>query len=105
MPEAKLDVSDTGVRISDLEIHSKDVADYLRVLPQDERPASLARAIEVGVFCMERARSGQSLDFVKQQVDSLLHRIERALDKIPTETQRQLVEKIGTSEGQVLAPV
>src|SRR5207244_4146582 len=89
----------------DLEVPKKDVADFLRRLPDSERAAALVQAIEVGVFCLERARTSQDLDFVKRHVESLLSVVETALKKIPEETQRSLTAKIGTGEGQVLAPV
>lgn len=66
MGAARIDLSDTGIRIGDLEVPKKDVADFLRRVPEPEREATLVQAIEVGVFCLERARTSQDLDFVKR---------------------------------------
>src|SRR5262245_56338456 len=105
MSEGKIDVSDDGVRILDVLVPRRDVAEYIRALPEDEREAAVIHAVEVGVFCLERARAGQSLDFVRREIDSLLSGVQKAVERMPGETQKQLTAKIGTKDGQVLAPV
>jgi len=42
---------------------------------------------------------------VRRQVDLLLSGVQNAVEKIPEETQQSLADKIGTGEGQILAPV
>jgi hypothetical protein len=59
----------------------------------------------VGVFCLERAQVGQDLDFVRREIDSLVYRVKDVLQSLPEQTQNQVAAKIGTGEGQVLAPV
>ena len=98
-------VLDRSIRITELEIPRKDVADFLRTVSADEVEPTLVQAIEVGVFCLERARMSQDTEFVRRQVDQLLNRVESTVGKIPEETQKALVAKIGTSNGQVLAPI
>jgi hypothetical protein len=105
MSDTKIDVLEAGIRIEALEVPSRSVAEYLRALPEDQREQTVVHAVEVGVFCLERARAGQDLDFVRRQIDGLLNGVQRALDKMPEETQKQLTAKIGTGEGQVLAPI
>jgi hypothetical protein len=105
MSDSKIDVSDSGIRILDVMVPNRDVAEYIRALPPDEREQAVVHAVEVGVFCLERARAGQNLDFVRRAIDGLLNGVERALKNIPDETQRQLTAKIGTEDGQVLAPI
>ena len=105
MKDPRIEVFDTGIHITDLEVPKKEAAEYLRAVPEDERELALVRAIEVGVFCLERARTGQDLDFVRRQIDSLLTTVQSTVEKIPEHTQEQLAAKIGTGEGQVLAPV
>src|SRR5258708_26528142 len=102
---SKIDVSDTGIRILDILVPNRDVAEYIRILLPDEREQAVVHAVEVGVFCLERARAGQNLDFVRRAIDGLLNGVERTLEKIPGETQKQVTAKIGTEEGQVLAPI
>ncbi len=98
-------LSDRGVRIVDLQVNRADVADFLRTVPPDEVEATVIRALEVGVFCLERARMSQDTEFVRRQVEALLMRVESAVAKIPDSTQKALLEKIGTKDGQVLSPV
>ena len=98
-------VMETGVHVRDLVIARQDVADYLRAIPQEERALAFIHAVEVGVFCLERARAGADLEFVRRQVDSLLIRVQQDVAAVPAAIEKQLIEKIGTSDGQVLAPV
>jgi hypothetical protein len=98
-------IMDRGVRITELEIQRKDVADFLRTLPENEVESTLIQAIEVGVFCLERARMSHDTEFVRRQLDLLLSHVEAAVSKIPNDTQKALVAQIGTDNGQVLAPI
>ncbi len=105
MADARIIVLEAGIQVVNLDIPRKDVADFLRGLPEEEREPTFIRALEVGIFCLERARTSQDTEFVRRQVDSLLSKVEKAVETIPDETQKALLEKIGTSEGQVLAPI
>lgn len=98
-------ILDRGIRITGLEVPKKDVADFLRSVDDTDVESTLIQAIEVGVFCLERARMSQDTEFVRRQIDSLLNRVENTVKKIPDDTQKALVERIGTSNGQVLAPI
>ncbi len=100
-----IELSDYGVRIRDLEIPRREVADHLRGVPEGEREQVLIQAVEVGVFCLERARTAQDLEFVRRQVESVLGEVQKAVNTIPGAVQQELIRKIGTAEGQVLAPV
>ena len=86
----KIEVVETGIRIHELHIDNSDVAKYLGALTEDQRGRALVDAIKVGVFCLERARAGQDLDFVRREIESLLSRVERALQSL-TEDQREAV--------------
>ncbi len=90
MSDAKIDILETSIRIHALDIPNRDVADYLRPLPEGQREQALVHALEVGVFCLERTQAGQDLDFVKRQVEGLLTSVQRAVETIPEETQKQL---------------
>ena len=100
-----IEIRDTGIQIKHLDIPSKDVAEFLRRIPESERVLTLTHAIEVGVFCLERASAGQDLDFVRRQIQDLLNSVQGAVEKIPEDTQKSLSAKIGTGDGQVLAPI
>jgi hypothetical protein len=101
----KIFVLDSGIRITDLEVPRKDIADFLRTVEEADVETTLIQTIEVGVFCLERARMSQDTEFVRRQIDLLLNHVETTVKKIPDDTQKALVEKIGTNNGQVLAPL
>jgi len=105
MADAAVQVLETGIRIRDLVVRGKDVADFLRSTHAEQRESTLVQAIEVGVFCLERARNTQDIEFVRRQIEQLVNQVERAVSEIPRKTQAALVEKLGTGNGQVLAPV
>jgi len=98
-------ITESGVVISNLELARREVADFLRVRPEAEREGALLHAIEVGVFCLERAQASRDTDFVRRQVEHLMGEVDRAVAQVPSAIQKQLVAKIGTGEGQVLEPV
>lgn len=98
-------VGEAGIRIKDLEVPRRAVADYLRERAADEREGALIEALEVGVFCLERASGARDLDFVRREVDKLLLQVTEAVSTIPEVIQARLLEKLGTNDGEVLAPV
>lgn len=98
-------VNDGGIRIVDIDVPGKDVAQFFAAAEEEERELLLIQAIEVGTFCLERARGNSDMDFVRRQVDGLLTKVERAVAAIPETTQNALLEKIGSGDGQLLAPV
>jgi DNA repair exonuclease SbcCD ATPase subunit len=105
MEKKSLEVLDAGIRVHDLLIPKKDVADFFRPLNEEERELTFIQALEVGVFCLERARLSHDTEFVRRQVESLISQVEKAVMSIPETTKEKLMGKIGTEEGQVLAPV
>ncbi len=105
MTSPRIEILEGSVRITDLEVHKPDVAAYLRSVPEAEVETAIVRAIEVGVFCLERAQGGQDLDFVRRQIDTLLAKVQTAIEGLPEETRKELLGRIGTAEGQVLAPI
>src|SRR5262249_9868823 len=102
---ACIEVLDSGIRISDLDIPRRAIADYLRESPQEDRELAFVDALEVGVFCLERAAGARDLEFVRRQVDGLLAGVELAVGQVPVSVQKELLGKLGTQDGQVLAPV
>jgi hypothetical protein len=65
MSSGKIVVLETGIRIFELEVPSRDVAEYLRALPEEQREQAVVHVVRVGVFCLERARVGQDFDFAE----------------------------------------
>src|SRR6516164_1216678 len=93
-----IDIFETGIRIRELHVEHRDVATYLRALSEDQREQAVIDAIKLGVFCLERARAGQDLDFVRREVEGLLSGVNAALKSLPEETKNQVAAKIGTEE-------
>lgn len=105
MDKESLEILDAGIQIHDLLIPKKDVADFFRTLKKEERELTFIQAVEIGVFCLERARLSQDTEFVRRQVESLISQVEKAVLSIPEATKEKVLGKIGTGEGQVLAPI
>lgn len=105
MEKKTLEILDAGIRIHDFLIPKKDVADFFRPLKEEERELTFIQVIEIGVFCLERARLSQDTEFVRRQLESLISQVEKAVISIPEATKEKLMGKLGTEEGQVLAPV
>ena len=105
MEDEKVVVGPAGIRLTNLDVPSKDVADFFRDKEPEARVELLIRSLEVGVFCLERAQTAQDTEFVKRQVQMLLADVAAAVKGIPAATQEALIEKIGSEKGQVLEPV
>ncbi len=99
---ARIEVGEATVVVRDLEIPRRSVADHLRDLGPEEREMALVEAVEVGVFCLQRAAAARDLDFVQRQVEGLLREVAEAVSTIPRSLQDSLVQSLGTEDGQVL---
>ncbi len=100
-----IDVCDDVVALHSFQIRNHDVAAFLAELPSKERAPAFTRAVEVGVFCLERASNAKDTDFVKRQVERLLHDVETQVGLIPARVHDELLKKVGIGEGQVLKPI
>jgi hypothetical protein len=105
MANQQISVLERTVRINSLDIPYPEVADFLLRFPEEERLATFLSAIQVGVFSLERAQTSRDTEFVRRQVELLLAGVTSAVEKIPLATQDALIAKIGTANGQVLAPI
>src|SRR5215831_4991504 len=105
MARGSIEIGLNSVRIIQLEVPVKEVGDFLRNVPVEEQGFMLTKAIEVGVFCLERGRIAQDTDFVKRKISELLTQVEQAVVGIPAKAELALVQQMGTSDGQVLSPV
>jgi archaellum component FlaC len=92
------------VTLHSFHIRNHDVASYLRTLSPEERAPAFIRAVEVGVFCLERASTARDTEFLKRQVERLISEMETKVGSIPGAVQSELLKKIGTGDGQVLKP-
>jgi len=105
MRQVHIEVCENSIQIDHLEVPVKEVADFFRSMPSAEHDFMLVKAIEVGVFCLERGRTGQDTDFVKRKMTELLSQVEQAVVDIPARTEKNLLRQIGADDGQVLSPV
>jgi hypothetical protein len=100
-----IEILGNGIKVLELLIPRKDLADFFKIITEDERETTFIQALEIGIYCLERAKISQDTNFVRRQVESLLSEVEKAVMNIPEETKKELLNKIGTGEGQILAPI
>lgn len=100
-----IELRDGEITIAHLTFHSAPVQAFLERTCVGERPASLAKACEVGVLCLERAGDYRDLDFVRQQIEQQVKFVSGEMQRIPVLIAQQLTKQLGTDDGQVLAPI
>jgi hypothetical protein len=100
-----IDIQGEIVLLHNFQIRNPDVASYLAQRLIDERPRALFRAVEVGVYCLERASTAKDTEFIKRQVERLLNEMEAKVHAIPNRVRDELLTKVGTGDGQVLKPL
>jgi len=98
-------VKSDKVLIEHLEVPRADVASYLTARPEEQRAEALVRAIEIGVFCLERVEMAHDVEFVRREIQSFLNEVDTRTKKIAPEIQEKITQKLGTGPGQVLAPI
>ena len=101
----RITVCESGIEINALKIVGQQVADFFRQVSENQREETFIRAVEIGTFCLERSRNAQDVEYVKRQVESLMTAVDRKVAAIPDEVQKALLAKIGTNDGQILAPI
>lgn len=102
---SQINLIDDRILIHNLEIVGKDAVDYLQRVPEEERDRTCISAFEIGFRCLETTQNSQDIEFVKRQIAALLTDVEKAIALIPNTVQQELLGKLGTKDGQVLAPV
>jgi hypothetical protein len=100
----EIEVTGDEVRLSG-SLSCRLAAEYLGRQQPAERKHLVCRALEIGVFCLERTSTSRDMEFVRRQVEGLLHDVTSAIGSIPQRVEDGLMAKVGTGNGQVLAPV
>ena len=77
----------------------------MRAIPEEEREQNFVRAVEVGVFCIERVQTRQGTSYTDVRWILSLSEFENASQLIPEKVETALIGKVGIDEGQVLAPL
>ncbi len=101
----KIILSNSTVVVESLEFHDAAVAEFLEQVEEVDRATAFLSAAQVGVFCLSRTKANRDTEFVRRQVEGLMNEVTLAVAKIPATTQEALIAKIGTANGQVLAPI
>jgi len=102
---SNIEVTDDEVRLVDFRMASKDVAAYLLDLNENDRSQAFVHAVEVGVYCIQRATATIDIEFVKRRANELITDVGAKIDLIPSKLEKELVEKLGSEDGQVLKPI
>jgi hypothetical protein len=100
-----IEVLPAGVRVRELDVPKKIVAEFLAGVTPLDRADRFIQALEVGVFCLERAEATRDLDFVRSQVESILQEVTRQVGAMPQLLEAGLAEKFRAEDGQLLAPI
>jgi hypothetical protein len=100
---SRITLSESSVVVEALEFHDAVVAQFLEETEGADREKLFLSAIQVGVFCLSRAKATHDTEFVRRQVDSLMNEVTLAVAKIPAITQEALIAKIGTSNVSIQA--
>jgi len=100
-----LDPSKGIITISNLEIQSRELLQYLDCINPDQWTEAIQRVIEVGVFCLQRAQTGQDTEFVKRQIDQLMSHVDHVITQIPQQLETGLIKQIGSDDSRVLLPI
>jgi hypothetical protein len=101
----EIDTQGDVVLLHNFQIRNPDIASYLAQQPIEDQPQAFVRAVEVGVFCLERASTAKDTEFIKRQVERLLNEMEARVGAIPSKVRDELLTKVGTGDGQVLKPL
>jgi hypothetical protein len=88
-------LEDSRIRFEGLTVASPDVIQYFKQKPDEQRPEAAVRAIELGVFCLQRAELGQSLEFVRLEVERLIQASRNAVDGLPEVLRTKLTAPDG----------
>lgn len=98
-------ITSTGVHIEDFDITNRDVAEFLEPFEPDQRPTELRHAVEVGVFCLNRANSSMDIEFIKGRVNEIINDLGVRMEDTTDKLGQELVKKLGSEDGQVLKPI
>ena len=98
-------IDNATVTFSDFTIDSKVIAQHLSTLEEDQLADAIKNALEVGIYSLQRAQTGQDLEFVRRQVEALLQDVQAKTASIPEELRKQVLKEIGTEKGQALEPI
>src|SRR5688572_347237 len=74
-------------------------AEYLGRQQPEDWARILGRALEIGVFCLERASGSQDMEFIRRQADRVMQEVATVVGAIPRAISSELLRLIGTEDG------
>ncbi|WP_190945740.1 hypothetical protein [Nostoc flagelliforme] len=83
----------------------KNAISYLQQFPQSEYEDICRDAFELGFLCLQTAQTRHGNELIKQQMESLLVEFQQAVKVIAESFQQELINQVGTENGQLLAPL
>lgn len=83
----------------------KNAISYLQQFPQSEYEDICRDAFELGFLCLQTAQTRHGNELIKQQMESLLVEFQQAVKVIAESFQQELINQVGTDNGQLLAPL
>ncbi|MEH2199642.1 hypothetical protein [Nostoc sp.] len=83
----------------------KNAISYLQQFPQSEYEDICRDAFELGFLCLQTAQTRHGNELIKQQMESLLVEFQQAVKVIAESFGQELVNQVGTDNGQLLAPL
>ncbi|MBC1240555.1 hypothetical protein [Nostoc sp. 2RC] len=102
---SNIELTQSHVLIYRLAIPLKNGISYLQQFPQSEYEGICLDAFELGFLCLQTAQTRHSNELIKQQMESLLVEFQQAVKIIAESFGQELINQVGTDNGQLLAPL
>jgi hypothetical protein len=100
-----IELTENHVLIYRMAIPLKNAISYLQQFPQSEYEDICRDAFELGFLCLQTAQTRHGNELIKQQMESLLVEFQQAVKVIADSFGQELVNQVGTDNGQLLAPL
>ena len=104
-PPSGIEITENHVLIYRMALPLKNAISYLQRFPQSEYEDICRDAFELGFVCLQTAQARHGSELIKQQMESLLVDFQQAVKIIAESFGQELVNQVGTDNGQLLAPL
>jgi hypothetical protein len=102
---SSIEITQTHVLIYRMAIPLTNAISYLKQFPKSEYEEICFDALELGFLCLQTTQARHSNELVKRQMELLLGEFQQAVRVIAESFQQELLNQIGTNNGQILAPL
>ncbi|WP_445633948.1 Restriction endonuclease type IV Mrr domain-containing protein [Nostoc sp. DSM 114161] len=102
---SNIELTESHILIYRLAIPLKNGISYLQQFPQPEYEGICLDAFELGFLCLQTAQTRHGNELIKQQMESLLVEFQQAVKIIAESFGQELINQVGTDNGQLLAPL